>query len=62
MKVSLPLIEVVKLTDYKNETIKILSKVGEVNKEDHKPKFEDPPVVYLETSITSILPRLIPFI
>lgn len=38
VKVSLPLLEVMKFLDYKNKTIKILSNVGEVNKEDHRPR------------------------
>lgn len=38
VKVSLPLLEVMEFLDYKNETIKILSNIGEVNKEAHRPR------------------------
>lgn len=55
VKIYVPLLEVMKFPYYKHETIKILSNIGDVNKEVHKPKVEDPAVVYLGTSITKNL-------
>lgn len=60
VKISMPLLEVMKFPDYKNETLKIISNVGEMSREDPKSK-EDPPVVYLGTSVTKTLTQVDPF-
>ncbi|XP_059066220.1 uncharacterized protein LOC131857562 [Cryptomeria japonica] len=42
VKISMPLLEVMKFSEYKDETLKIISNIGDLNKNDVKLK-EDPP-------------------
>lgn len=60
VKISMPVLEVMKFPDYKNETLKIISNVGQVSREDPKSK-EDPLVVYLGMSITKNPTQVDPF-
>ena len=61
LKIAVPLMDMMKFSNYRNETVKILSNVQDINNKDDVKNNEETPIVYLGTTLNKRSNQVDPF-